>query len=348
MPKAIIPRDRLYAASHEAGHQADSSGLVGAQGLLATYYNDDEFTSNSLTRVDSEVNFDWQGDAPAPGIATNNFSVRWSGKLLVTNSDDYKFYILGGDSARFFINNQLLSDPLNPAPQQIISARLEAAQPCALRLELRVTNNVSPVRLYWSSAAFPQTLVSRQNLSPAAIAPADEPPERGPTFPAGVFLLNGTIVAAPIQSANESSIHFQGVLAKQTLPVTKVARIYVKPLADDLAAALPKGRAGVLLKNRDFIDGDFVGIENGRLKLGSMLFGSRNYDLAKDVVAIVLRGNDPAPRRCSITARDGTVLYGRSISVEPARMSMVGAVEFSIAPSDLLEVACPSEPLPKH
>ena len=349
MPKAIIPQDRLYAASHEGEHQADSSGLVSAQGFLATYYNNDQFTSNSFTRIDPEINFDWQGDPPALGIETNNFSVRWSGKLRVTSSDEYKFYILGGESARFFINNQLLSDPLSLAPQQIISARLEADQPCELRLELSFTNNVSPIRLYWSSATFPQTLVPRQNLSPATMVPVDEPPrERGPAFPAGVFLLNGTIVSAPIQSANESSIRFQGVLAKQTLPVTKVARIYVKPLTDELAATLPKGRAGVLLKNRDFIDGDFVEIENGRLKLGSVLFGSRSYDLAKDVVAMVLRGNDPTPWRCSIAARDGTVLYGRSISVEPARMAMGGAGEFSIAPADLLEVACPSEPLTKR
>jgi len=349
MPNMIVPQERLYAASSDAEHKAGSSGLVGAQGLLATYYNSGDFTSNSFTRIDPEINFDWQGDSPALGIDTNDFSVRWFGKLLVPKTDEYKFYILGGDSARFFINNQLLSDPLNPAAQQIISARLETGQPCELRLELRVTNNASPVRLYWSGSAFPQSVVSRQYLSPITTAPAEEPPpERGPAFPAGVFLLNGTIIAAPIQSANESSIRFQGVLAKQTLPLTKVARIYVKPLTDDLAAMLPKGRSGVLLKNGDFIDGDFVAIENGKLKLGTVLFGTRSYDFAKDVVAIVLRGNDPTPWRCSISARDGTVLYGNSISVEPPRMAMKAATEFSIAPSDLLEVACPSESRTKH
>lgn len=344
MPKTIIPPDRLSAASFDVEHQADSSGLAGSQGLLATYYNSEDFASNSFTRIDPEINFDWQGEAPAPGIATNHFSVRWSGNLLVTNSGEYKFYILGGEPARLFINNQLLSDPSNVTPQQIIPVRLDAARPCELRLEARITTNLMPVRLYWSGEAFPQSLVSRQNLSAVAPVAVDEPPkDRGPKFPAGVFLLNGTIVAAPIQSANESSIRFRGVLAKQPLPLTKVARIYLKPLSPDLAAALPKGRAGVLLNNGDFIDGDLTEIENGRLKLGSVLFGNRSYDLVKEVLAIVLRGPDPRAWTCSIAARDGTVLYGPSISVEPARIGIGRSAEFFIAPADVLAVTCPSE-----
>ena len=344
MPKTIVPQERFYAASWDMEHQADSSGLVGAQGLLATYYDSEDFTSNSFTRIDSEINFDWHNEGPMSGFGSNNFSVRWSGRLLAPKSGEYKFYLLGGEPSRLFINNQLLSDPLSVAPQQIMQATLDAVQPAALRLEISVTNNATPLRLYWSSDTFPQTLLSRQNLVPGAVARVEDAPhERGPKYPAGVALLSGATIAAPIENANESSIRFQGVLAKQTVPLTKVSRLYVKPLTPELVAALPTGRAGVLLKNRDFIDGDVMGIENGKLKLGSVLFGARNYDLAKDVVAVVLRGVEPAPWRCSITARDGTAMYGRSISITPTHVSIGGAEELSISPADILELACPTE-----
>ena len=349
MAKTIIPQDRLYAASFDSEHKADSSGLAGSQGLLATYYNRADFTGNSFSRIDPEISFDWKDAAPADGIESNHFSVRWSGKLLVTNSGVYRLYILGGLPLRFFINDKLLSNPLFAgAAQQVVSTTLRAGDPCDLSLEMSATNQLMPVKLSWSSDAFPKTLLPRQHLSPAIAPSRDTPLNYGLMLPAGVVLLSGATIGATIQSANESSIRFQGVFAKQSLPLTTVARIHVKPLATDFAAGIPPGRAGVLLKNRDFIDGDFAGIENGRLKIGSVLFGHRSFDMQKDVMVIVLRGKEPPPGRWSITARDGTVLRGKSMSIEPTRVGITGAPEFSIAPADVTEIAYRSDGEPAH
>lgn len=339
MPKTIIPPDRLYAASFEQEHKADSVGLAGSEGLLATYYNNVDFGSNSFTRIDPEISFHWKDSSPAPGIDSNRFSVRWSGNLLVTNSGEYRFYILAGMPLRFFINDQLVSNPLfDGAAQQVVSRTLRVGDPCELCLELRATNHALPVRLYWSGDAFPKTIVPRQHLTPA-VAPSHEAPQnRGSTWPAGVVLLSGATISAPIRSANESSIRFEGVFAKRSVPLTAVTRIHVKPLTIDLAAAIPPERSGVLLKNRDFIDGEFAGIEKGRLKIGSLLFGNRSFDLAKDVVAVVLRGREPPPARISITSRDGTVIHGSAIAIEAARVSMAEAPDFSLRPSEVAEI----------
>lgn len=157
--------------------------------------------------------------------------------------------------------------------------------------------------------------------------------------PAGVVLLNGAILDAPILSANDSSIRFQGMFAGKTISLTKVARIHLVPLKEEFTNALPPGRAGVLLKTRDFIDGEFVSIEGGRLKLGSVLFGNRTYHLEKEVVAIVLRGHGPPPWRYTITARDGTRLYGANLAVQPTRVAVTELAEFPIPSAELMEVA---------
>ncbi len=336
--KAIIPQDRLYAASFDTNHQADASGLAGAQGLLATYYDNSDFTGNSFTRIDPEINFEWKGEPPAPGMPTNNFSVRWSGNLLVTNNGDYVFYIFAGLPIRLFINEKLISNPAIVALQNFAPAHLNRGERAELRLELHATNNVVPVKLFWSGPGFPKTVIGREHLSPA-IAPSREAPlGHGPLQPAGVVLLSGATVSAPIESANSSSIRLRGVLAKQPLSLTRVARIHARPLTTDLAAAIPNGRPGVFLKNNDFIDGDFVGIENGRVKIESVLFGTRTFDLTKDVIAVVLRGNEPPAWRYSITARDGTVLWGKRITMATTGVALAEAPDVRIRAEDLAEI----------
>lgn len=334
MPKTVIPPGRLYAMSFDQEHQADIGGNTG---LLATYYNRDDFMSNSFTRVDPEIDFDWKG-SPAPGIASNRFSVRWSGSLRITNSGEYQFYVEATGPRRLFINDKLISDSWAVAPEQVAAATLSTGARAEVRLELRVTNNVGPVKLSWSGPGFAKSRIERQHLS-AGMAPSGVVPTgSGPVLPGGVILLSGTIIDAPIQSANDSSIRFRGLFRHQSLPLAKVLRIHAKPLTAAFAGAIPKGRAGVLLQNRDFIDGEFAGIENGRLKIGSVLFGNRTFDFAKEVVAVVLRGNEPAGWSYSIVARDGTTVYGQTITISPERVGLLLAPEFSIPSPDLMEI----------
>jgi len=332
MPKTIVPRNRLYAASFDAVHKAE---IAGSEGLLATYYHSRNFTSYSFTRVDPQIDFNWLGSAPAPGISSNEFSVRWSGNLLVTNNGEYTFHVLAGPPIRFFINDKLMNDPSLAAPQKTCTATLRAGERCELRLELSATNGAVGAQFLWSGPGIEKSLVPRQHLSPAIAPPASLYSGAGPMWPAGVVLLNGAIIAAPIQRASDSALRFQAAFSKQSLPLAKVARIHVQPLGSEISAALPRDRAGVLLKNRDFIDGDFAGIENGRVKITSVLFGNRTFDMAKDVVVIVLRGNELPAWRYSVSARDGTALYGQAMMIEPSRIAIVGAAEFSIPSAEL-------------
>ncbi len=63
-------------------------------GLSGEYFPNAEFSGRPvLTRVDPQVQFDWNAAAPEPGIPMQAFSVRWSGTLTPPGPGEYSFRV---------------------------------------------------------------------------------------------------------------------------------------------------------------------------------------------------------------------------------------------------------------
>jgi receptor-binding and translocation channel-forming TcA subunit of Tc toxin/ABC toxin-like protein/neuraminidase-like protein/PA14 domain-containing protein/virulence plasmid A protein len=77
-------------------------------GLRATYFNSMDLTNPVLTRVDSTINFDWVKQKPDSEVNANNFSVRWSGKVMPLHGGKHTFITRTGDGVRLWVNNQPL------------------------------------------------------------------------------------------------------------------------------------------------------------------------------------------------------------------------------------------------
>jgi beta-glucosidase len=61
-------------------------------GLKAEYFNNTSLTGTPIvTRIDPQINFDWNSAAPVPGAAMTAFSVRWTGVLAIEPAGDYTF-----------------------------------------------------------------------------------------------------------------------------------------------------------------------------------------------------------------------------------------------------------------
>ncbi len=69
-------------------------------GLNGAYYDNMDFTSFKLARVDATVNFDWGTGSPDPSIGTDTFSVRWTGQVIPLYSQTYTFYTQSDDGVR--------------------------------------------------------------------------------------------------------------------------------------------------------------------------------------------------------------------------------------------------------
>jgi beta-glucosidase len=66
------------------------------EGLKAEYFSNTNLSGKpALTRVDPEIQFDWDAAAPVPGVSKKAFAVRWTGTLTPPGPGDYTFSIPG-------------------------------------------------------------------------------------------------------------------------------------------------------------------------------------------------------------------------------------------------------------
>ena len=75
-----------------------------AQGLYGEYFNHRNFGQEEpLTRLDSQVNFNWENGSPMEGIRNNQFSVRWRGWFVPRYSESYFISTRSDDGVRSFL-----------------------------------------------------------------------------------------------------------------------------------------------------------------------------------------------------------------------------------------------------
>jgi beta-glucosidase len=61
-----------------------------AEGLKAEYFANDNFDAQPvLTRVDKQIDFDWNSASPTPGAPADRFAVRWTGTITPPQAGDY-------------------------------------------------------------------------------------------------------------------------------------------------------------------------------------------------------------------------------------------------------------------
>jgi len=72
---------------HTALHPANGKG----DGLTGEYFQSKDLSGQPvLTRVDRNINFNWDKFAPVSGLERNDYSVRWSGEIAPPGVGDYK------------------------------------------------------------------------------------------------------------------------------------------------------------------------------------------------------------------------------------------------------------------
>jgi beta-glucosidase len=83
----------------------------GARGLRGEYFANANLEGTPiLTRVDPAVDFNWGGDAPAPTVPADNFSVRWTGTLIGQVTGKYALRTISDDGVRVYLDNKLVID----------------------------------------------------------------------------------------------------------------------------------------------------------------------------------------------------------------------------------------------
>jgi hypothetical protein len=80
-------------------------------GLTGEYFSDTDLARKVGTQVDSEINFNWRYDkAPNRKLKTDNYSIRWTGYLLVTREGTYDIFTHSDDGVRLWIDDKIVID----------------------------------------------------------------------------------------------------------------------------------------------------------------------------------------------------------------------------------------------
>jgi hypothetical protein len=92
---------------------------------LGEYYNNVSFSgSPAVVRNDAAINFNWGSGSPAPGVASDNFSVRWSASLNLV-AGRYRFTVTQDDGLRLWANGVLLVDRWYDQAASTVSAEMD-------------------------------------------------------------------------------------------------------------------------------------------------------------------------------------------------------------------------------
>ena len=79
-------------------------------GLLGQYYDNSDLTGLALSRVDSNINFNWGAGSPSALVGADTFSVRWSGQIEAIYTEQVSFFVNADDGVRLWVDGQLLID----------------------------------------------------------------------------------------------------------------------------------------------------------------------------------------------------------------------------------------------
>lgn len=141
-------------------------GPSGKHGLTAEYFDNPELKGTPvLTRADQNIDFDWgerspfrppahQSDAPR-AVPADNFSVRWTGKLVPVKSGRYDITLESDDGSRLYFDGKLVIDNWRngAANKGSYQVDLEAGKEYDLRVEYFDSRIKAHVHLNWKNTS---------------------------------------------------------------------------------------------------------------------------------------------------------------------------------------------------
>ena len=146
--------------------QVISSGLVGH------YFDNEDFSGVPHAQIDSAIDFDWGEGAPAFGIPSDHFSVRWTGGLLTRAAGTYHFRADRDDQFRLYVMGSIVF-----ADSDGDYVDLPADTWVHVRGEFQEGSGHARVTLYWTPPGESEEAVPTESLRPLYDANTNDIPD---------------------------------------------------------------------------------------------------------------------------------------------------------------------------
>ena len=151
-----------------------AAGAPPQRGLLGVYFAANNLTQPVVARVDDTVNFDWVGSAPHPALAMDNFSARWTGRLIPPATGTFTFFTQADDGVRLWVNGVQVVNDWNPhaLTESSGTAVLQAGVPVDVTMEYFEATGQATCKWLWSGPGITKQIVPSAVLRPAVVLSA--------------------------------------------------------------------------------------------------------------------------------------------------------------------------------
>nr|WP_246395155.1 PA14 domain-containing protein [Microbulbifer rhizosphaerae] len=215
-------------------------------GLWGTYYDNQDFTAKRFSRVDEQIDFDWNSGQP-DGLQHDYFSIRWQGELEVPETTDYAFSGRSDTTVRVWIDGNLIVDAgccgdytaepisLTAGRHRILVEYTQAASEDFISLRWSygsVSEELIPASaFYFRNPGVNGRIILTQvhQLEETELYASDEQPitfnqsvsSNGLTLQSGAFVFNGDlIVNGPLVLAELTELTVRGQLYAESIRLT--------------------------------------------------------------------------------------------------------------------------------
>ena len=167
-------------------------------GLMGDYYEGVNFQTLKKTRLDSEINFNWEVSSPIQRQSNSgHFSIRWTGQIQALHSELYIFYIKSDGRVRLWVDGQLIID--NWIGERAVienkgQITLSAGQWVPITLEYHERTDHAHILLYWSSRSQTREIIPQAQLYSIADGYPSLAHSAQEEFIEGTMLVGKTIV----------------------------------------------------------------------------------------------------------------------------------------------------------
>src|SRR5437870_1303851 len=150
-------------------------GTNSEPGLTGEYFGTATLEGKPIvTRVDSGIDFTWNGVAPAPGVSDGEFSVRWSGELIPPSTGGYRFGLRseGSYGLRLYLGGKCLIDEWTRSGEGGLTplVHLERGRAYPIRVEYAHRRWESSAHLLWQAPDFQERALAAAREADVVVA----------------------------------------------------------------------------------------------------------------------------------------------------------------------------------
>jgi uncharacterized repeat protein (TIGR03806 family) len=146
---------------------ADEFSASSSLGINAQYYNGRNFETLIHSRVEPQINFDWELASPHPGVNSDSFSAKWRGKIIAPTTGLYTFYATTDDGFLLKIGGVTVIGAWwdQPPTENTGTIQMTAGQAVDIEADYFENTGGAQAKLSWSGPG-----IAKQIIPPSAFS----------------------------------------------------------------------------------------------------------------------------------------------------------------------------------